>query len=59
MTVGYGDISANNTAEMIISILWMLCGAGVYSFTVGTLSSFLSNIDTREQDLNLKTIYVN
>ena len=36
----------------------MIAGIGVYSFTVGTLSSLLSNLDTRESNLNLKTIYI-
>ena len=58
MTVGYGDISANNTTEMIICIIWMIFGIGVYSFTVGSLSSWLSSLDTRESNLNLKTIYI-
>ena len=37
----------------------MLCGTGVYSYIIGTLSSVLGMMATREQDLNLKTIYLN
>jgi CRP-like cAMP-binding protein len=54
VTVGYGDISARTQLEMAIAIGWMLAGVGFYSFTVGSLSSFLTSIDTRESILASK-----
>ena len=54
VTVGYGDISPATNTEIVVVILWMLVGVGFYSFTVGSLSSFLSSIDTRESALALK-----
>mmetsp|Transcript_25566 Transcript_25566/g.4276 ORF Transcript_25566/g.4276 Transcript_25566/m.4276 type:complete len:230 (+) Transcript_25566:1100-1789(+) len=39
---------------MILAIFWMVAGVGFYSFTVGSLSSFLSAIDTRESVLAAK-----
>lgn len=53
-TVGYGDISAGTDLEMVLAIFWMVVGAGFYSYTVGSLSSFLSAIDTRESVLASK-----
>ncbi len=46
-TVGLGDIHANNDLEKILSIIWMLLGAGFYSFTIGSLSGVFANLDTR------------
>ena len=47
LTVGYGDIHAATNTERLISVLWMMIGVGFYSFTIGTLTSVLSRIDTR------------
>ena len=54
VTVGYGDISARTELEMTLAILWMIVGVGFYSFTIGSLSSFLTSIDTRESALAAK-----
>jgi|Transcript_3863 hypothetical protein len=37
----------------------MIFGVGFYSFTIGSLSSVLSNIDTRESILSNKLIALN
>jgi CRP-like cAMP-binding protein len=58
-TVGFGDIHAYNTVEYVISIIWMLFGVGFYSFTIGTLSSVLVNMDTRENILKFKLSILN
>ena len=54
VTVGYGDINAFTQLEMTIAIVWMVIGVGFYSFTIGSLSSFLTSIDTRESVLASK-----
>jgi len=54
VTVGYGDITARTELEMVMAMVWMLAGVGFYSFTVGSLSSFLTSIDTRESILAAK-----
>ena len=54
VTVGYGDITPRTELEMIVAMIWMLAGVGFYSFTVGSLSSFLTSIDTRESILASK-----
>jgi len=54
LTVGYGDISAATNEEMGIAIAWMVIGGFFYTFTIGNLSSVLSNLDTRENNLRDK-----
>jgi hypothetical protein len=56
LTVGFGDIRAYNLIEYCISIVFMLFGVGFYSFFIGTLSSILVNIDTKENILKNKLI---
>jgi len=36
---------------MIISIFWMLVGVGFYSYTIGTLTSVISNIENNNKTL--------
>ena len=50
-TVGYGDIYAFTNLEKIICISWMICGLYFFSFTIGSLSSMMSSIDTKENVL--------
>lgn len=57
-TVGYGDIAAGNGFEQILCIFWMIVGVGFYSFTIGSLSAFLSAIDTRDSILSSKLAVV-
>lgn len=53
-TVGFGDIHAKTQAEMYISMAWMMFGVGFYSVIVGTLSSMLTSLDTRDVMINEK-----
>lgn len=53
-TVGYGDISANTNLEKILSCSWMIFGLYFFSFTIGSLTSILANIDTKENVLITK-----
>lgn len=53
-TVGYGDITPLTQAELVVAMLWMVVGVGCYSFTVGSLSSFLTSIDTRDSAIAMK-----
>jgi hypothetical protein len=46
-TVGYGDISAKTMLEKILAMGWMLFGLFFFSFTISSLSSMLSNIDSK------------
>ena len=37
----------------------MIFGVGFYSFTIGSLTSLMSSIDTKEKALAQKIIYIN
>jgi len=47
-TMGFGDITPGTDLERILTMLWMIVGVGFYSFTIGSLSSILSSVDTKE-----------
>jgi CRP-like cAMP-binding protein len=53
-TVGYGDISAGNDFERILSVFWMICCNFFLAITVATLSSFLTGLDSKENLLLYK-----
>jgi len=55
VTVGYGDVSARTQLEMMIAAGWMIVGGGFYSYTVGSLSSVLSGLDTQDSLIDQKT----
>lgn len=46
-TVGYGDITPQTNIEIVLAILWMVFGIGFFSFTIGSLASMLSGVDTK------------
>jgi len=52
--VGYGDISAGNSTERVYSIIIMVLGVFIYSYTIGALSNLMSNLDARKAKLNQK-----
>ena len=43
LTVGYGDIPAKTDEEMVLAVCWMILGGFFYTFTIGNLTSVLSN----------------
>ena len=43
LTVGYGDIPAQTNEEMMVAVGWMVLGGFFYTFTIGNLTSVLSN----------------
>ncbi|CAD8125702.1 unnamed protein product [Paramecium sonneborni] len=57
-TVGFGDIHAFNETERIVCIFWMFFGVGFYSFTVGSLSTLMGTLDTRESHLQSKVTFM-
>ena len=50
-TVGYGDIDARTTPELIIAIIFMFFGVGFYSYFIGMLTSVLQYISVQETTL--------
>lgn len=57
-TVGYGDISASTILEKIIAVTWMMFGICFFSFTIGSLTSMISSIDTKETLLLHKLAHI-
>lgn len=53
-TVGYGDIVPGTSVERMLAIAWMLFGVCFFSFTIGSLSTMLNSIDTKEMVLTNK-----
>ena len=47
-TVGYGDIYATNTSERIVACIIMVIGVIAFSFSTGSLSSIIQNVDSRQ-----------
>ena len=47
LTVGYGDIPAVTVEEQCVAVSWMILGGFFYTFTIGNLTSVLSNQNTR------------
>ncbi|CAG9311827.1 unnamed protein product [Blepharisma stoltei] len=48
-TVGYGDINALTVLERSLAMGWMMFALFFISFTVGSLSSMLAGLDTKEK----------
>ena len=53
-TVGYGDIVPGTTTERWFALLIMIVGVITYSFAVGSLSTLISSLDSREAILKEK-----
>ena len=50
-TVGYGDVHAKTNLEKVLSIGWMVFSVYFLSFVIGSLSSMLASMDTKENAL--------
>ena len=50
-TVGYGDVHAQTNLEKVLSIGWMVFSVYFLSFVIGSLSSMLASMDTKENAL--------
>ena len=59
VTVGYGDISATNTAEELMCILLMLMGVMCFSFATGTIASLITTYDSQEALMKEKIATLN
>ena len=59
LTVGYGDITANNAMEKIFCIVLMVIGVLLFSFATGSLTSMISSRDQHDAHLNEKIAILN
>ncbi len=58
-TVGFGDINAFTMSEKIMAVFLMLLGVFSFSFSISSLSTMLSSLDTRNALYNEKLSTLN
>lgn len=58
-TVGYGDISGNNTTERIICALMMVMGVIFFSINSGNITSIITNQEAIDRELSKRKIILN
>lgn len=58
-TVGYGDIAARNTVERVVCGLVMLGGVFFYSYTIGVITSIISERDRQKAKLSARILVLN
>jgi hypothetical protein len=51
LTIGYGDIVAQNIEEKLFSMLLMCFGILAFSFATGTKSSIIQSFDPKGSEL--------
>jgi hypothetical protein len=54
ITVGYGDVPNNTATEHILSIIAMFAGVIFFSLTIGSLTSIISDMDTKNTEYERK-----
>lgn len=59
VTVGYGDITPQNTGEKIVCIMLMTLGMASFSFATRALASIISIYDSKEAMLKEKIATLN
>ncbi|MCL2937279.1 MAG: ion transporter [Trichodesmium sp. MAG_R02] len=61
-TVGYGDIAPSTEIERIFTLMVMFLGISMYAYTIGNVSSLISNLDAAKaryrQKLDQMKIYM-
>jgi hypothetical protein len=55
-TIGYGDITPSNDMERCTTIFVELAGVFLYSYTIGTITSLMADMDKRHSKLDSKII---
>ena len=58
LAVGYGDVSANNTDERVLSIFLMVAGVTVFGYTLMMVSIVLLDGDPRQESRKVKMLQV-
>ena len=53
-TVGYGDVPAYTTQEILLSFVWMLVGVAFYSFIIGNFSSIITSHTALQQSVQFR-----
>lgn len=57
LTVGYGNISADNTIERVFLIIWMFFGVILYAYIIGSFSSVFGRINKSKTSRNERELF--
>lgn len=57
-TVGFGDIYPVNFIEKIFNIIWIMVGVAFYSYTVGTLTTILNNLNKKKSTISSRFAFL-
>ena len=52
MTVGYGDITPQNESEILVCIVSVVLGCGVYAYNISSIGMLLQNLDKENADFD-------
>lgn len=58
-TVGFGDIGPFTMIEKLFNIAWIGVGVAFYSYTLGTLSSLLNNLNRKKSVISSRFAFMN
>ena len=47
-TVGFGDVVPITLIEKVFNLIWIMVGVAFYSYTVGTLSTMMNNLNKKK-----------
>ena len=57
-TVGFGDITPRNFIERLFNLIWIMVGVAFYSYTVGSISSILNQLNKRKSIISSRFSYM-
>ena len=57
-TVGFGDVHPVNILEKIFNLLWIMMGVAFYSYTVGTLTTILNNLNKKKSNISSRFAFL-
>jgi len=59
VTVGYGDITAQNIHEIVCAIVMMFFASGIFAFSINSIGMILTNIDIQDQKYKRTLLQIN
>ncbi|CAD8093139.1 unnamed protein product [Paramecium sonneborni] len=59
VTVGYGDISAQNNYEVLCATILMIFSTGMFAFAINKIGDIFTNMDTEQQNYQRTLLLIN
>lgn len=56
--MGFGDVYSVNFLEKIFNLIWIMVGVAFYSYTVGTLTTILNNMNKKKSDISSRFAFL-